>query len=154
MRPPVRQVSTRTRLGTPPVRSNTTPRHPSFASIYPSSEAAASGVYSLLSFGYVPPTHPEHPDTFIPALLKLEEEAGDTVTPWGKRRRRAAPSDISPSHHPCGGWSSGFGNSLEDVYRDRGTASPRLTTKTRYSLWTQRGLVFWVLRAHGAGSSG
>lgn len=106
-------------------------RHAGFPSIYPRNAATASGVYSLLSLGYVSPTHPEHPDAFIPELLKMEEHAVEGANAWNERLRKGTPADSVPSHRPSGHWSSGFGCALEDVYRDRGVAAPRFTTKTR-----------------------
>lgn len=107
--------------------------------IYPSDQATASGVYSLLEFGCVPPEHPEHPDTFIPELLKvMETEEKERAVMGGKGRwtfrrpRRSRDAPIAQVvHHPSGVWASGLGTALEDVYRDRGTISPCFTTKTR-----------------------
>eukprot|EP00903_Cladosiphon_okamuranus_P009843 g9354.t1 len=106
--------------------------------IYPSDQAMASGVYSLLDFGCVPPEHPEHPDAFIPELLKaMEQEEKERAAMGGKGKwtfRRAGRSGDAPVakavHHPSGEWASGFGTALEDAYRDRGAVSPCFTTKT------------------------
>ena len=107
--------------------------------IYPSDQATASGVYSLLNFGCVPPEHPEHPDAFIPELLKvMREEEKERAATGGKgrwtfrrSRRWRDPPIAQVMHQPSGEWASGFGTVLEDVYRDRGTVSPYFTTKTR-----------------------
>lgn len=107
--------------------------------IYPSDQATASGVYSLLDFGCVPPEHPEHPDTFIPELLKAMEQEEKERAPTGgkgrwtfRRSRRAGNAPVPQAvHHPSGEWASGFETALEDAYRDRGAVSPCFTTKTR-----------------------
>lgn len=102
----------------------------------------ASGVYSLLDYGRLPPTHPEHPDTFIPEFVKAKEAEEalerERVAKGGRRRwttqrpqRPGDPPVVRAVHHPSGEWTSGFGTSLEDVYRGRGNISPRFTTKTR-----------------------
>lgn len=119
-----------------------TAEDPSAASskdMYPISQAAASGVYSLLDFGFVLPEHPEHPDTFIPEFLKVKEkeererDATGSKSTWTARRssRSGDGPVVQAVHQPSGGWASGFGTALEDVYRDRGTVSPCFTTKTR-----------------------
>ncbi|CAM9749843.1 unnamed protein product [Ectocarpus sp. 4 AP-2014] len=109
--------------------------------VYPSSQATASGVYCLLNYGCVPPTHPEHPDTFIPEWLKRKEQeeisrqellkmgGGKVWKPRRNRRTRGAPV-VPAEHRPSGEWVSGFGDTLEDAYRDRGAVSPSFTTKT------------------------
>lgn len=108
---------------------------------YPGNQATASGVYSLLSYGCVPSTHPEHPDSFIPHFLRREEEEAQRrerladgpkkiETPKRPRRERDLPM-VCAVHSPSGEWTSGFGTTLEDVYRDRGVLSPSFTTKTR-----------------------
>ncbi len=127
--------------GAPPPGTNHRPST-SAKDIYPSDQSTASGVYSLLNYGCVPPEHPEHPDAFIPEFMKVEEElkllerermAQDGERRWTARRSQK-PGDhprIRAAHHPSGKWISGFGMTLEDVYRDRGVASPCFTTKTR-----------------------
>ena len=146
---PLSQAEAQTRLsadGTPPAPSLVSPRNPSASSVYPRTQRTASGVYSLLNYGVVPPSHPEHPDAFIPQLMKREAEAFGNGATMKTRARRKNPG-VPVLHRPSGGWSSGFGGTLEDAYRDRGAAAPRFTTKTRCTLWhrliTGIGCVYW-----------
>lgn len=141
MNDPVPQAAAEARLPAAAAAAITAEASPTTSSkdIYPSDQATASGVYSLLDFGCVPPEHPEHPDTFIPEMLKVvekeEKESAATGVKgrWTFRRpRRSRDTPIAQAvHHPSGVWASGFGTALEDVYRDRGTVSPCFTTKTR-----------------------
>lgn len=101
------------------------------ASIYPSSKDTASGVYSLLSYGHVSCSHPEHPDTFIPELIRREEAGGADVRLWKEGVQDGPPSADQLLQY--GTWKSGFGETLEDAYRGRGVVAPRFTTKTRYA---------------------
>lgn len=140
-------------------RSTTAPSPPSLigrTGRYPSGPAAASGVYSLLAYGRVPSTHPDHPDSFIPELMAQEAAGVDVEAPairrggrqraasarMGKRREEregnqgaavGAPPPPPPPHRPVGDWTSGYGCELEDVYGNRGDAAPVLTTKTRWA---------------------
>ncbi|CAM9105529.1 unnamed protein product [Scytosiphon promiscuus] len=109
------------------------------ASTYPGSQATASGVYSLLSYGSVPSTHPEHPDSFIPHFSEWEKVEAqrreqsniDVKKRAHQRPRRAKDAPIArATHSRSGEWTSGFGATLEDAYRDRGAVSPSFTTKT------------------------
>lgn len=144
MTDPSSQAAAEARLPVTAAAIDITAEAPSITSpedIYPSDQATASGVYSLLDFGCVPPEHPEHPDTFIPELMKAEKEKileRERAGTGGKGRRTARRSPRSGGapiaqamHHPSGELISGFGTALEDVYRNRGTVSPCFTTKTR-----------------------
>lgn len=113
------------------------------SSIYPSAEEAASGVYSLLSYGRVVANHPEHPDAFIPELLRKEwtGKHGRSTAPRKEHDPAIRHSDSPPLLRSLGGWSTGFGTALEDVYRDRGALAPRFTTKSR-CVYTRRRLAY------------
>lgn len=89
-------------------------------------EDLASGVYGLITYGRVSPTHPEHPDTFIPNLLASRTSAASS----GEEEEKPLPM----MHAACGGWASGYGRAMKDVYRDVGDAAPRFTIKNRYIL--------------------
>lgn len=131
------QAEAQTRLaadGAPPAPSLVNPGNSSASSIYPPTQRTASGVYSLLSYGVVPPSHPEHPDSFIPHLIKWEADASGSGASMKTRLQRVNSPAVPALHRPSGRWSSGFGGTLEDAYRDRGAAAPRFTTKTRYSI--------------------
>ena len=88
----------------------------------------------------MPPSHPEHPDAFIPHLINRETEAEDNEGTIKARLRKQTPSGVPVVHRPSGVWSSGFGSTLEDVYRDRGAMAPRFTTKTRCIVCTRLGV--------------
>lgn len=114
----------------PSSNASTTDRN---SSIYPDNENSASGVYALLAFGRVSPTHPEHPDTFIPHHFRKGVgncPPNSSISPDTLSNQREHPPTISHQLH--GEWSSGYGTLLEDVYRDRGDAAPRFTTNTRW----------------------
>lgn len=153
---PIPQAEARTRLSAdnaPPAPSRVNPGNPRASGIYPPTQRTASGVYSLLNYGVLPPSHPEHPDAFIPHLIKREVDAFGSGATMKTRLRRLNSPAVPVLHRPSGGWSSGFGDTLEDVYRDRGVAAPRFTTKTRCSIidygigWVQ--LNFWFLVGNG-----
>ncbi|CAM9192310.1 unnamed protein product [Hapterophycus canaliculatus] len=148
---------------TPPQGSSTpSSRRPdpkNFAeSTYPDTQATASGVYSLLSYGCVPSTHPEHPDSFIPHFVRQEEEKAKSrerlddekkMIPQSPHRARDPPT-VRAAHSPSGDWTSGFGATLEDAYRDRGAVSPSFTTKTS----AFSGIIDHVFVSTGEKSSG
>lgn len=131
---PLSQAEAQTRLsadGAPRAPSLANQVNPSSSSIYPPTQRMTSGVYSLLSYGFVPHSHPEHPDTFIPQLMKREAEAFGSGASTKTGARRENFPGVPVLHRPSGGWSSGFGRTLEDAYRNGGAAAPRFTTKTR-----------------------
>lgn len=100
--------------------------------MYPSTEQTASGVYSLVKYGHVSESHVEHPDTFIPELLRLEQSGDYDTRSVEEKIRLMNRQVVPPPHRSTGAWISGFGRTLEDVYRNRGVYAPRFTTKTRY----------------------
>ena len=98
--------------------------------MYPASEQTASGVYSLVTYGHVSASHVEHPDTFITELLR-QEQSGDCGTRSLEDTIQFMNRQVAPlPHRLTGPWKSGFGSTLEDVYRNKGVSAPRFTTKT------------------------
>lgn len=59
----------------------------------------------------------------------MKDYAEKGITP--RPRRARDPPIVRAAHSPSGEWTSGFGTTLEDAYRDRGAVSPSFTTKTR-----------------------